>query len=226
MSKYIPLSEVTALAQTVVKTADNYDVNVWRAWVWQCVLNLGISDDEIKVCTLYPKDYIAKLPDDCRQVIEVALYDSEARQLAHVFRTGKRRVFTNQELMLTNEGQATNCVPVDISSDMHNLHLGTTGSDVTSIVVRYFSYPLDEKTGLPLIREEDAMACVYFIRYMQALRDDDNRSKIEQDKMAYYMEADRARARKKMESMNPDKARTVLGSMMSLIPNFRAIQNF
>jgi hypothetical protein len=223
---YVTINEVTALAQTVIPNSDERDRNIWNAWTYQCLLQLGIGDDEIKVAEILPQDYTGLLPEDCRYVIEFSLFDSAGNQLPHSYRTGKQRIYTDTRLPQTaTTNGLTNCVPVDVATDATAIHLGTNGENVARILLRYFAYPIDEN-GMPLIREEDTMACVYFIRYMQGMRQDDNRSKIQQDQQTFFMEADRARARKKMASMSPDKARTVLTSMMSMIPNFRSIQGF
>jgi len=210
---------------TVVKGANLADRNIWREWVYECVKDLGCSDNEIKTCVLYPHSGIATLPEHCRQIIEVSLFDSTNRQLIHQFRPGKTRIFHDNRMAPTpSAGDTTdtsvinNLTPVDVSNDEFSIHLGTNGDNVASVVIRYFAYPIDQATNLPLIREEDMMACVYFIRYMEALRADDNRSKIQQDQAAFFQEADRARARKKVESMTFDKAKTLMKDMMRLLP--------
>jgi hypothetical protein len=228
MSKYVPISEVTAFAQTIIKSADNMDRNIWKYWVYLALLNLGISDDDVKVCTLHPKEYAAGLPPDCRQIIEVSLFDANGNPLPHTFRAGKQRIYNDRRILReasTSETTINDLVPVDVSNDATHIHLGTNGSQVEHIVIRYFAYPLDQN-GEPMVAQEDVMACAYFIRYMTALREDDNRSKIEQDKMDWFREADRSRARKKMSSMAPDKAKTLMNQLMSRVPNFRSIQSF
>jgi hypothetical protein len=227
MSRYTTIEEVTAVAQTVVKSSDNYDRNVWRHWVFLATLELGIADDEIKVCEIIPNNGIGKLPDDCRHIIELSLADTAGAQMVHKFRTGKNRIYANNQLLetATTNGSPSQFVPVDVSHDAYNIHLGTNGENVGRIIIRYFAYPLDIN-NVPMVREEDVMACVYFIRYMQALRDDENRSKIEQDQVNWFREADRAKARKKMASMNPDKARSVMNSLMKVVTPFTSIQNY
>lgn len=224
---FLTVDNVTALAQTVIKDTDDRDRNIWRNWAYQATLELGLSDEEIKVAELIPQDYIAALPDDCRYIIEFSLRDSGNNQLQHLHRAGHNRIFNDTRISPTASTSDTvnDCVPVDVSNDATHIHLGTNGANVAKIYIRYFAYPLDENNR-PMIREEDAMACVYFIRYMQGLRQDDNRSKIEQDQRAWFMEADRCKARKKMKSMNPDKARSVMAQLVGMLPNFRSIQGY
>lgn len=222
--KYVDINSVTAFAMTVCKGKNLADRNIWREWVYECVKDLGVSDDEIRVCTLYPKNGVAKLPDECRQIIELSLFDSSECNLAHQFRPGTTRIFTDTRQLPsasagnTSNNTTNNLTPVDVSNDMYNIHLGTNGANVAKILIRYFAYPVDEVTNLPLIREEDRMACVYFIRYMESLRSNDNRSEIEQNQRTFFQEADRARARKKAESMTYDKAKTLMKDLMNLVP--------
>lgn len=222
--KYVDINSVTAFAMTICKGKDLADRNIWREWVYECVKDLGVSDDEIRVCTLYPKNGVAKLPTECRQIIELSLFDSSDCNLLHQFRPGNTRIFNDQRLIPsasagnTNNTVINNLIPVDVSNDLYNIHLGTNGSNVAKILIRYFAYPVDEITNLPLIREDDRMACAYWIRYLESLRSNDNRSEIEQNQKIYFQEADRARARKKCESMTYDKAKTLLKDMMRLLP--------
>ena len=72
MAAYVNIDEVVAMAQTVIKTSDNYDRNVYRQWIYMALLELGLADDEIKTCEIIPHNYIASLPPDCRQIIEVS----------------------------------------------------------------------------------------------------------------------------------------------------------
>jgi len=227
---YVSIDEVVAMAQTVIKTSDNYDRNIYRQWCYNALLDLGLADDEIKVCEIIPHNSIALLPPDCRQIIEVSLFNSAGCQLLHKYRTGTRRMYTNKNLIPsatagTTDEAINNSLPVDVSNDATNIYLGTNGDNVSTIGIRYFAYPIDQN-GAPKVRDEDTMACVYFIRYMTALREDDNRSKIAQDQMNWFRESDRARARKKMASMTPDKARSIMMSMMKVVPNFSALQDY
>lgn len=222
--KYVDINSVTAFAMTICKGKDLADRNIWREWCYECVKDLGMSDDEIRVCTLYPKNGVAKLPDECRQIIELSLFDSADGNLLHQFRPGNTRIFNDARVSpVASAGNTTNTtanssIPVDVSNDMYNIHLGTNGDNVAKILIRYFAYPVDEVTNLPLIREDDRMACAYFIRFMESLRSNDNRSEIEQNKLLFFQEADRARARKKCESLTYDKAKTLLKDMMRLVP--------
>lgn len=221
---YLTVEQVTAFALTVIKDKNTASRNIWREWIYQCVLDLGCSDNEIKVCVLYPKDGIAKLPEHCRQIIEVSLFDSSGCNLLHQFRPGKNRIYTDLRQLPsasagnTNNTTVNNLIPVDVSNDEYSIFLGTNGSNVASIALRYFAYPIDDVTKMPLIREEDMMCILHYLRFMESLRSNDNRSEIEQNKQLFFQEADRARARKKSESMTFEKSKTLMKDLMNLLP--------
>lgn len=176
--------------------------------------DLGISDEDVKSIVLYPKDGVAKKPDDMRVMIDLNLIDASGNQLKHKFRTGGFRMYEDDRIEGVYE------IPVDVSEDRFNIILGTNGDSVNKIVIRYFAYPIDPQTKLPLIREDETMALLYFIRFMWAMRKDDNRSEIAEKQRMWYMESDRIRARKKMESLTPEKAKSIMKSWMRLIPDF------
>lgn len=211
---YVSIDTVIARAQTTIPQADTMDKNIWREWVWMGLQDLGISDEDVKSVVLYPHEGIAKKPTDMRVMLDLNLYDSAGNQLSHRFRTGGYRLYDDTRI------QTIIPIPVDVSEDRWNIILGTNGNDVAKIVIRYFSYPIDPETNLPLIREDETMALMYFIRFMWAMRKDDNRSEIAEKQRMWYMESDRIRARKKMESLTPEKAKTIMKSWMRLIPDF------
>ena len=211
---YISIDTVIARAQTTIPQSDTMDRNIWREWVWMGLQDLGISDEDVKSVVLYPHEGLAKKPTDMRVMIDLNLYDAAGNQKPHRFRTGGYRLYDDTRIQTLTE------IPVDVSEDRWNIILGTNGDDVAKVVIRYFSYPIDPETNLPLIREDETMALTYFIRFMWAMRKDDNRSEIAEKQRMWYMESDRIRARKKMESLTPEKAKTIMKSWMRLIPDF------
>lgn len=224
--EYLHVDNVTAFAKTIVKGADLADLNTWREWIYECVLDLGHSDNEIEVCALFPTNSTAALPKGCRQIVEVALFDSANQQLRHQFRAGKYRIYEDSRLLPAatagtppnSTNVINNLTPVDISNDRYHLHLGTNGSQVATILLRYFGCPIDPATKMPLIREDDRMACALFIKMMEALRANDNQSAIATAEQRYWREADRRRAAKKAESMTYEKAKTLKIDLMNLLP--------
>ncbi len=216
---YVSLDEVTALARTVIGTSDEQDEVLFRQWVWEALQDVGISQDSIEVCTLKPKNFFAKKPSNCRVLIDLALYDANGNLFYHVFRAGKKRIYpqTLNTAVVTNDLTRVNMLPIDVSEDRDSIVLGSNATDVAYIEIRYFSYPVD-KNGLPMIREDEKMAIVYFIRFMWAMRKNDNRSEIDQNRQMWMLESDRARARKK--NITNEEAKTIMKNWMRLIPNF------
>ena len=218
---YITIDTLISRAQTTIPNADSMDKNIWREWVWMGLQDLGLSDEDVKTVVLYPKEGLAKKPDDMRVMIDLSLIDSNEKQLKHKFHAGGYRIYADKRLYDT-----INEVPVDVSEDRYNIVLGTNGNGVSKILIRYFSYPIDAKTKLPLIREDETMALIYFIRFMWAMRKDDNRSEIQEKQRMWYMESDRVKARKKMESLTPEKAKSIMKNWMQMIAPFNSLQNF
>lgn len=223
--QYVSLDSVVAEAMGVV--GEGYDAetlkNLARQWVWRAVLKLPITDDNIKVCELKPKNLIMKKPSDMRCFIEIALYDSNDCFIPHVFHAGKTRIYPDNRILLAATGTDAltpiNCIPVDISEDEYGFYIGTNGDNVSKALVRYFAYPLDND-GMPLIREDDVLACIYFVRLQASLKKNDNRSEIAQNKDFYDQEIDRVRARRKSLALSEDRKKTIGAIMNRMIPNF------
>jgi hypothetical protein len=222
---FITLDEVTALAQSTTKdAASNYRL-LCRNWICTLALpDLGISEDDIKVARLLPKNLTVPKPVDFRSLLDISVFDTNDQPLDHKYRSGSKRIYTDTRLVATATNGSSSTVnalvPVDISSDTHSFHLGTNGANVGSIVIRYYCYPSDEN-GIPLIRQEEAMACVFFCKYMWAIRQNNSRSEIEQFRQIWATECDRARARKKMVGITPEMMKTVIKSTwMRSIPSF------
>lgn len=213
---YLSIDEIVATAETVIPKATTEDKLIWRNWTWLALQDLGISDEDIKSATLYPKNGLCKKPDDFRVLVDLVCVDSANAQLVHKFRTKGHRLYYDTR----NDLQITSGIPVDVSEDRFNFILGTNADDVAALNIRYFAYPIDKKTGLPMIREDEVMAIIYFIRYMWAMRKDDNRSEIQEKQVAWFRESDRVRARKKMTSLTEEKAKSIGKSWMRLIPSW------
>jgi hypothetical protein len=222
--QYVSLDSVVAEAMGVVGDGNDEQALklLARQWVWRAVLKLPITEDNIKVCEITPKNLIIKKPSDMRCSMEIALYDSSGGFLKHAFHGGKKRIFPDNRLFPAangSDGTPTNCVPVDISEDEHGFYLGTNGENVAKAKVRYFAYPLDNE-GMPLIREDDVLACVYFVRFQASLKKNDNRSAIAQNKDLSDQEFDITRAKRKSLSLSEDKKKTISATMNRMIPNF------
>jgi hypothetical protein len=220
---YTNINFVVSFAKTIVKTADNMDTNVWKDWIYTgAMLHLGISEDEIEVAELKQKNFLAPLPPNCRFISELSLFDANGQPLNHKYRAGKQRIYVDERSMPVSNGTnviGTN-VPVDVSNDPYNLIFGTNGGLVDKVLIRYFKYPVDQNDQ-PLIRQEDVYACALFIKLMQAMRDNGNRSEIQQYDQMWKQAADKAKADKRVaSSLTADKQKTILRESMRLVPQF------
>jgi hypothetical protein len=209
---YVPINEVVAEAISVVGvTSDDPETlkAFARQWIWRAVQDLPVTEDNIKVCSIDVKNLMMKKPEDMRRFLDIALYDENDCYIPHTFYTGKKRIFP----------EPTDCQPVDLSEDPYAFILGTNGDNVAYGKVRYFAYPIDSD-GYPMIREEDVLTCVYYVRLCASMRKNDNRSEIDQNRQMYMREADRARAKRKSMNMSEDKLKTVAKIMNRMIPLF------
>jgi hypothetical protein len=224
---YYNIDEVVAEAMLVTSNVTDADRLIARQWVGSAMEFLGMSEDEIEVCEIIPKNLLARKPDNCRKLIDIACYDEAGNYIPHVFHAGKKRIYPNTNVLVAttttnSDGESETRVTytaVDVSEDRFNIVLGTNASDVYKIKIRYFSYPIDAD-GLPMIRSDEKQAIIYFIRFCKALKDDENQGKIAQDEMRWMREADRVKASKKMADVTNDKAKTMASILNRMIPNF------
>lgn len=224
---FLGMNEIVATAVSTIKNATTTDELLFRQWIGLLALpELGISEEDVKIVTLYPLNFSAQKPEDMRTLIELSLFTADGRQLYHKYRAGGKRIYADTRIpptavVDTTAEQIANQVPVDVSDDAYAFHLGTNGDQVAAIVVRYYCYPTDDN-GLPLIRQDEAMAVIFFCRFMWAMRNNDSRSEIEQNRQMWMLESDRCRAKKKMYSLSPEKMKTIIKSTwMRGIPSFK-----
>jgi hypothetical protein len=203
---YLELDEVLAEAMSITRDANRYE-NVGKQWAYTALMQLGSSDDELDVCELTPKNLVCKKPNNCRKVEDIELYDFSGNSIPFVFRAGKKRINSS-----SSEG-------VDVSEDRTHIILGSNGDCVSAVKIRFWSYPLDDK-GQPMIREDEKLAIIFYIRFMIALEKDDNMSKIQMDEFRWKMEADRVRAAKKAGDFSKAKIRAMKRDWLRLLPVF------
>lgn len=227
---FITLDEVIATAQSTIKDADSNSKLLWRQWIALMALpNLGIAESDVRVVELIPQEFHAVKPDDCRAIIDVALYDVNNCIIKHIFRAGGERIYPDFRIPRTAvvgpppdslSQPLDDIVPVDVSETPTLITLGTNADLVNKILLRYYSMPLDD-TGLPLIDQEDLMALVYFTQFMHALREKESPGLIASYKINWEREADKCIARKKMRSVSNEKMKTIVLRVWNrLIPSF------
>lgn len=223
--EYVDMNAAIAEALSITPQSDAADWSFARQWCVTAIEQLGTSEDEIKVAQILNQNLVAPKPDDMRQFIELALYDANGNYIPHEFRAGRKRmypdlrIFPVQIVSSTATGGIQNFVPVDVSEDQYNFFLGTNGTMVSYVMVRYFAYPVDSN-GLPMIRLDEKFAVMSYIKWCKASRKGDNQSEIQLMWQQWAVQADRARAHKKASSLNNDKAIGIARRWVRLIPNF------
>ncbi len=216
--QYVSADEVIDTASSVIATATEQDKAFMLQWLWEGLQQLGVSEEQIQVCTLIPKNCIAKKPADLRMLLDISLYDSQGLLIPSVFRSGKKRIYPIQPP--TNVIVSDNTIIplwIDVSEDLNNIILGSNAANTVAVIgIRYFAYPLDAQ-GRPMVRQDETMALIYFLRFMWSLRKNDNRSEIDQNRNMWLLESDRTRAKKKM--VPQEELKTIARAWRSLIPN-------
>lgn len=228
---YVELDAVVAEAISVIGLSgdDELAKNFCQQWVWRAATSFPVTDDMIEVSKVDMKNLIIRKPTNAKRILDVALYDASDNLVPHVFHAGKKRIYPDVESysykVVTDEGtddeeETTYYLPVDLSEDDRAFYVGTNGENSVSYAqIRYFTYPLD-KDGMPLIREEDVLTCVYFCRFMWSLRKNENQSEIRQNELMYKQEADRARAMRKSADLSNEKRKAIAATFNRMIPNF------
>lgn len=217
---YVPIEEAIALAKSTCQMTQAEE-RLAEGWAVLALPFLGISDDEIEVCVIKPKNGVAKKPDNMRVLIDLSLFSEDVstvkptadNQLPHLFRTGAKRIYQKKYPVITEELQEE----IDVSEDRHHIILGTNGSKVKSIMVRYFAYPVDDR-GRPLLRQEDLLAVSFFIRWHWAIKNEKAQSVINSYWEFWARYADMAKARSKM--LHHEQVKAIMRKVTSMIPTF------
>jgi hypothetical protein len=224
MLNYVPFEEVVSEAISVVGSGQDTELlkSLSRQWIWRFLQEQPVTEDQIRVCKIYPKNLILPKPDDLRKHLEIAFYDDSDNFIPAVYHSGKKRIYPDLRVFPTATATTNTqpCpVPVDYSQDQFAFYLGSNGTDVAYAQVRYYSYPLDSD-GMPLISQDEILGCIYFVRFMASLRKNDNRSEIQQNELLYKAESDKLRAKKKLASLSNDERKLIASIRNRMLPNF------
>jgi hypothetical protein len=204
---YLEIDEVVAESVATLGDVENEEMAkiFARQWIWRGLQDLGVADEDIKVCKILAKNYLIPKPKEMRRFLDIAIYDVEGNELAYTFRSGRKAIHNTE----TWDG-------IDLSESDTAIVIGTNGADVSYAWFRYYSYPLSDK-GLPMVREDEVEALTLLVRYKWSLRKNDNQSEIAQNRQMWAMEADRARAKKK-SYMSVAQKNAIDRSWMNLLP--------
>lgn len=216
------MDEVVALAMTLVGDGQDKEFlkAVSRQWVWEAIKDMPVTEDNMQVCEVKAKNLMIKKPADMRRFTDIALYDCNDHIVPHQFHAGKKRIYPEVFHMVQDSNDSDRfCFPVDVSEDRYSFIIGSNGPHVDYAKIRYFAWPVDNQ-GEPMIRQDDQMMCVHFIRWCSAMKRNNNQSEIAQAGQNYKDEADRRRAAYKKNNSSTDKNKTIGALFNRMIPSF------
>jgi hypothetical protein len=221
MSKFLDIDALTALCMTTCKGATAEDRHLFRVWTVMALRDIGPNRDWMKVEAIYPRDFSFEKPSDHVSTIDITLFDVNNNEIKYRYNSGSKRIRTDR--FSVNNDVSTESSIIDLSEDANYFHLSTNAGDVSYMVIRYLGMPVDQE-GFPLIPEDDAMAYEAYARFMWGKRQDENRSKIDQDFQFWTIERNKVKGRRKMPT--PLEAKRIFEQYMSLVsapiipPNF------
>jgi hypothetical protein len=215
MDRFLDIDYVTAMASTIIKGATTEDRVLFKSWVYLGMREIGPSKDNVKVASVLCQDFSIRKPDDYIEGIDIGLFNALGQEMRYRYRPGSERVHNVKyvrNLELPTAGDVTGAI--DLSEDDYYFHVSSNATGVSYAKLRYFSFPIDSK-GQPKVPEGQLNAIMHFIRYMWAMSQDDNQSKIENSYMVWQRELSKAKTRNKMPSMIEGKE--IAKTWMSMI---------
>ena len=222
---YITLDEATAFARTLIKEATESDRLLFREWIFQGLMELGVSMAQVKVCTIEAKENRLRLPEDAlpRGIKNIALYSGN-NEVRYTYNEGVKRIHANDNT-LQNAGTYDPKFGslVEISMDDYYIHLSSLGDTVTHAKIRYYSLPVDEQ-GQPKIDKDLRLALALFVRYCWEMRNNDNQSAIDQAYKQWIKERNSKRGKRKMPSELEMQA--IERYWLTMLPNFNHSKRF
>lgn len=202
-SNFIHVDEAVAMAMTLIPDANSMDKAIARHWAYMGLRDIGPGLHWFGECELTPSSNLSvKKPVDMYKALDIALYgretDGTLKEYRYAYRGLGKRIHAGNVDQATGNYAPVNHAPVDLSEDAYCFHLGSNGSGVTTVKLKYLRLPIGSD-GLPLIPEGQQLAIAFFIRWMWSVRQ--NVVSDRQLSRADYLEARRdARAKGKVPS--------------------------
>ena len=217
-TKFVPVDEVVATAETFIGPQSATDRNVMKQWAYLGLRNIGPSKVWIENCILYAKDLEMRKPDDMYKPIDIALFTENNAEVKFAYRgTGLPIHAPKNSITRSGLYQPEFGAVIDLSDDNYYFHLGSNGGNVSYAKLKYFKLPIDENK-MPLIPEDHVLALAFFIQWIWSKRKGDNRSEIEQNRQDWVKEKRRVRSNNQLPSQI--EADEINRKWMSMIPNF------
>jgi hypothetical protein len=202
-SRFVNVDEAVALADTLVPEG-KLNKAIARAWAYSGLRDIGPGEHWFAEKELIPNANLSvHKPSDMYKAIDIALYHKTegGQKIEYRFSykgLGKRIHSDGNTVREDGIYSPASGAPIDVSEDAYCFHLGSNGSQVNCIKLKYWRLPIGDD-GLPLIPEHQVLAIAFFIRWMWAVKENvaNDRALSRQD----YLNARReARASSKMPS--------------------------
>ena len=214
--EYLNIDEVTAASMAVIEEATQEDRNLFRAWVVECMKDIGPNTSWYKRCELKPKNGSVKKPSDHTATVDIALFDTSDNEVQYTYVPNLAgRVHPDRFALYDNVTDAdVRTTKVDISEDAFYYHFGTNSGLVDSVLIGYLAMPVDRE-GMPMVPENHLTAYKMFCRWNFAMRKNNNQSFIEQAYGMWLKERDRAKGRGKMP--DPFRGKQIFKKYLSMV---------
>lgn len=221
-SRLITLDEVLAEASSIIKDATEQEKIFMRQWIYRAQRQIGFSHVDIKVSDpILLIDYSAQKPDDFIKAIDIALFDEDDNEIVSKYK-GWGQKPDEGGIARTHQDVRSIVSAINISEDLNYFHTGTfsQGEDDTAyVVVKYYALPVDPNTALPLIPEGNTLAIMMYIRYMWAMRQNENQTSIAMAEQAWLRYRAMARSSNHTPSVLEGKeiARTINSMIQKVV---------
>jgi hypothetical protein len=212
--KFLTINEAVASCSSVIKNPSREDRLIIKFWIWLAEKQIGCHNANIAVDELDVYDLSVLKPDNHLNTIDLSLVTNDGSDIKYVYRGANKRI---HETSTSNNPSL-----VDVYEDRFNIFLGSNATSVDKIILKYWSYPVDED-GNPLIPEEHMYAIMRFVSYMYAEKESLPESKISRLSVEWKLQASKARAKNKMPDI--PEARSIMKSWISLLPDMSKLES-
>jgi hypothetical protein len=214
-SRLLNIDETTASCMAIIKSATDEDRLLFRAWVAECLNQIGPNVAWRENCELTPKSGSVRKPNNHVGTLELGLYDAAGTELRYNFiAKSSARIHTNRFEIRDNLVDTTITGRVDVSEDAYYFHLGTNGTAVDHVKLSYLAMPTD-RDGMPMIPENNLTAYKMFCKWQWAMREDTNQSAIAQSYDMWLREFGMARGKNKTPDIH--RATQAMKKYLSMI---------
>lgn len=201
-SRLLDINEATASCMAIIKGATDEDRALFRAWVAECMNQIGPNIAWRENCEITPKDGSIRKPKNHVGSLEIGLYNSLNQELKYNFiPLSTARIHVDRFEIRDNLSNTTASGRVDMSEDAYYYHLGTNGSSVDHMKLSYMAMPTD-RDGMPLIPENNLTAYKMFCRWQWSMREDISQASIAQSYDMWLREFGMARGKNKMPDVH------------------------